>query len=49
MQDDFDSYCQAQEKAEEIFKNPLEFSRRTISTLANCGELSCDKSVVTLC
>jgi|APSaa5957512535_1039671.scaffolds.fasta_scaffold755509_1 hypothetical protein len=49
IQDDFDSYCHAQDKAEEIFKNPIEFSKRTITTLANCGELSCDKSVVTLC
>lgn len=42
IQDDFDSYCAAQEKADEVFKDPQELCRRSITALAKCGDLSCD-------
>ena len=49
IRDDFDSYCEAQEKVDDIFRDPAELCRRSITSLAKCGDLSCDESVVTYC
>jgi hypothetical protein len=45
----YDSYCAAQAKADQIFQDPAELCRRTITALARCGDLSCDKSIVQYC
>ena len=45
----YDSYCSAQAKADQIFQDPAELCRRTITALAKCGDLSCDKSIVQYC
>ena len=49
IQTDFDSYCEAQNKIDEIFKSPAELSRRSLTALAKCGDLSADKSIVQYC
>ena len=35
--------------ADEIFTDPSELCRRSITSLAKCGDLSCDKSIVSYC
>jgi len=42
---DFKSYLEAQHAVESVFKDKLEFCRRTINSLANCASLSSDISI----
>ena len=49
IQADFDSYCQAQDQIDSIFEDSNELCRRSITALSKCGDLSCDKSIITYC
>ena len=49
IRDDFVSYCEAQDKADQVFLDPAELCRRSLTSLANCANLSCDESIVTYC
>mmetsp|Transcript_32841 Transcript_32841/g.50181 ORF Transcript_32841/g.50181 Transcript_32841/m.50181 type:complete len:220 (+) Transcript_32841:2366-3025(+) len=49
VQQDFDSYVAAQDKIDQIFRDDKELCRRSLTALAKCGDLSCDKSIVSFC
>lgn len=46
---DYDSYCEAQQEVDRIFLDQNELCKRSLTALAKCGDLSCDKSIVTYC
>ena len=46
---DFKSYIKAQEEIDQVFNNKEEFCKRTMMTLANCGNFSSDKCIMAMC
>jgi len=49
IQTEFDEYCEAHEKMDEVYTDKRELCRRSLTTLGKCGEFSCDNSVVSYC
>jgi glycogen phosphorylase len=42
---DFDAYCAAQEKVDELYRTPEEWSRRAVLNTVSMGPFSSDRSV----
>jgi starch phosphorylase len=42
---DFQDYCLAQERASELYRNPLEWTRKAICNVAAMGSFSCDHTI----
>ena len=42
---DFADYCRAQARASELYRNPLEWTRKAILNVAGMGPFSCDNTV----
>mgnify|MGYP001818255726 CR=1 FL=1 len=42
---DFADYCRAQKRASELYRNPLEWTRKAILNVAGMGPFSCDNTV----
>ena len=49
IQANYDPYIQVQDQIDQIFVNPSELCKRSITMIAKCGDLSCDNSIVQYC